>query len=101
MAVTRRADDAVPRIPHLQRVAEVPVLHDRESSCLFFLPRASAVVPMRLVPGLDPVVGFSVMLAGIVVALTGSVIGAGHTRKHLLPRLALTPESLRRRHEVL
>ena len=27
-------------------------------------------------PGLDPVVGFSAMLAGIVVALAGSVIGA-------------------------
>ena len=53
MAVTRQADDTLPRIPQLQRVAEVPVLHDRGSSCLFVLPRASAVVPIELVPGLE------------------------------------------------
>ena len=42
---------------------------------------------LTFVPGLDPVVGFSTMLLGIVVALAGSVIGAGHTRKRRdLPR---------------
>jgi hypothetical protein len=42
---------------------------------------------LSFVPGLDPVVGFSVMLGGIVVALAGSVIGAGHTRRRRdLPR---------------
>jgi len=42
---------------------------------------------LSFVPGLDPVIGFSTMLLGVVVALTGSVIGAGHTRKRRdLPR---------------
>jgi hypothetical protein len=42
---------------------------------------------LTFVPGLDPVVGFSAMLAGFVVALASSVMGAAHTRKRRdLPR---------------
>jgi len=33
------------------------------------------------VPGLDPIVGFSTMLSGILVALAGSVIGNRYTRR--------------------
>ena len=39
------------------------------------------------VPGLDLVAGFSVMLIGVAVAMSGSVVGAGHTRRRRdLPR---------------
>jgi len=42
---------------------------------------------LTFVPVLDPVVGFATMMVGVFVALTGSVIGAAHTRKRRdLPR---------------
>ena len=48
---------------------------------------AAVGTALTFVPGLDPVVGFSAMLAGFVVALASSVMGAAHTRKRRdLPR---------------
>ncbi len=42
---------------------------------------------LSFVPGLDPVVGFSMMLIGVAAALAGSVIGHRYTRKRRdLPR---------------